>query len=227
MNRYYCDLNNFQTLIKKFKEARRNKDQQRVEELKSSIEAFRKVCGVPYSDEEITTLTSTFEDFTLRECDIAYLRNAPNFIIRSLQNGHLQQAEAVLKDIERYVNHPNNKKQKESKCQYRAMVLGFQNINGNVADVRRLIGNNFPETCTQECPHTQCSSWGIPEMQGKPCRNHVQTNQELEKASNPNEEILRSLEPNLKAQMFLKEPNKTLFKPTWSNRKNRILNPLV
>jgi len=37
---------------------------------------------------------------------------------------------------------------------------------------------NYPEICNKDCPHTQCSSWGIASMQGKPCRNITPTNEQ-------------------------------------------------
>jgi len=39
--------------------------------------------------------------------------------------------------------------------------------------------SEYPQTCTKECPHTQCSSYGTPEMEGKVCRNRVKTNQQI------------------------------------------------
>ena len=47
---------------------------------------------------------------------------------------------------------------------------------------------NYPEICTKDCPHTQCSSWGVPSMQGQPCRNRVAPNRSLmtERSLNPN-----------------------------------------
>ena len=39
----------------------------------------------------------------------------------------------------------------------------------------------FPEICNMECAHKTCSSYGVPSMQGKPCRNTVRTNQDIKK----------------------------------------------
>lgn len=36
----------------------------------------------------------------------------------------------------------------------------------------------FPLICNKQCPHVQCSSWGTLEMEGKPCRNRVETNEQ-------------------------------------------------
>jgi len=45
----------------------------------------------------------------------------------------------------------------------------------------------YPEICDKRCPHVQCSSWGTPEMEGKPCRNRVPTNEEIK---HPQPEII-------------------------------------
>ena len=37
----------------------------------------------------------------------------------------------------------------------------------------------FPLICDKNCPFTQCSSWGVEEMQGQPCRNRTKTNDEI------------------------------------------------
>jgi len=58
----------------------------------------------------------------------------------------------------------------------------------------------YPEICDKTCPRTQCSSWGNPNAMGKPCRNIVPTTEQIKseyiKPKNPNEELLRTLDPN-------------------------------
>jgi len=50
----------------------------------------------------------------------------------------------------------------------------------------------YPLICSKQCPHTQCSSWGTQEMEGKPCRNRVPTNEEVSIRNMP---TLRSFHP--------------------------------
>jgi len=70
-----------------------------------------------------------------------------------------------------------------------------------VQEVLRFIPpREYPEICDKRCPHVQCSSWGTPEMDGKPCRNRVPSNEELE---HPQPEakiiIMRNMEAEDKA----------------------------
>jgi hypothetical protein len=48
-----------------------------------------------------------------------------------------------------------------------------------VPEILRFLSPEYPAICSKECPYVQCSSWGTPEMEGKPCRNRVPTNEEL------------------------------------------------
>lgn len=64
---------------------------------------------------------------------------------------------------------------KEVERQAKAPVVIAKIPHGTIVDP--LYG--FPLICTKECSHTQCSSWGTNEMEGKLCRNRVPTNEEI------------------------------------------------
>jgi len=42
--------------------------------------------------------------------------------------------------------------------------------------------DEFPQICTKQCPHTQCSSWGNPPMENQLCRNIVLTTEQMKHA---------------------------------------------
>lgn len=64
------------------------------------------------------------------------------------------------------------------KLSFRAMLETIEQKNRAIPSesVSSTSPESFPEICTTDCPHHQCSSWGTVEMQGKPCRNRVPKN---------------------------------------------------
>ena len=204
---YYCHLNHFQVLIGNLKNAQKNNDTERIKEVQKDIENFKRQCGVPITDEQLNKIIRTTN---LNDANLSLLKTSPPVILRYLKDGDGEHASLLYDAIKRIINR--NQKHYTIKNYEVFEILSDGSLKlvepepqpkipNPISDAEialRQIQRNttFPEICTKECPHTQCSSWGIPEMQGKPCRNKTLTN----------EQIAENI-PDLKAQMSIPTEN--------------------
>jgi len=151
-------------------------------------------------------LEGILSDYTLET-----LRSVPQFIERSINgNGNLEMAKDVLEyakqltkvkipnqSIERFILDYKEPIQRSTELDF------IKKANVNLQD-------EYPETCDKSCPHVQCSSWGISEMQGRPCRNRVKTNEEASLRSTSGYRVRASNEPILMTTIE-RNWNETIF----------------
>jgi hypothetical protein len=118
----------------------------------------------------------------LGEDALKYIENAYGFITRAIQNNHPEDAEVILRDIsglrERAIPEPT---QRASGFAHMLECAHGATQEPDPVERSQPI-NEFPEFCTKQCPHTQCSSWGTSAMENQPCRNRVPTNEQFKHA---------------------------------------------
>jgi len=83
---------------------------------------------------------------------------------------------------------------------------------------------DYPEICSKDCKHVQCSSWGTLEAIGKPCRNRTPTNEQW-KESQENAKFLRNLEIGIqKAMKVAMQPFEARLQRLENSKRNRRIN---
>lgn len=98
---FYCHINNFKTIINELKEAQQNNNITQIQQLKQRINTFLTQCGAPVSDFDLEKILNTNK---LEPAELAFLRNAPTMIIRSLQDGNIEQAEMLYTAVKDFIN---------------------------------------------------------------------------------------------------------------------------
>jgi hypothetical protein len=174
-----CEYQEYLELLIAIDQAKRTGNFALVDQLKTKLYDLSLKCGAV--TEEVENLLSDYASETLRQ--------APQAIERSVSNGNTETARNIatyssqLIAIAKKKQIPNQSIEHfirsfpEPKPIQRSSELDFiQKANVNLQD--KFKESTYPDVCSKECPFTQCSSWGVPEMQGQPCRNRIKTNEE-------------------------------------------------
>jgi len=135
MSVYTCDLQNLTIMVEKLRLAKQTNDLTQIAELKKAIQKYQKTCGSPYSDEEINEMTNT----ELDNVDFAFLRIAPNLIIRALAEQDLEHAQLLLNGAKAYV------KQERTPEGFRAMLESAFQRSPETSDFHAILQKHFPQ----------------------------------------------------------------------------------
>jgi hypothetical protein len=157
----------------------------------------------------------------MSECDIEYVQNC----VQTVQRGCNAETEGgIVREILRYIPHEEPKR-REGFSRMLECARGTQNaptresepielsesspredgfVSMFTASQKRSI-DEFPQICTKQCPHTQCSSWGTSAMENQLCRNKVPTNEQIKHSQT------RAIDPNTKLKNDHVIPNRPNF----------------
>jgi hypothetical protein len=144
---FFCHWSNYQTLIRKFKDASEKRDSERMMELKGEIHDMAKLCGL-YPMPELMRI---LEDTHLNDNDVAYIRNSIPFIERCIDSGSFEPIEITVNDINQLVGCNSEKCQ----CQHSTLrtMTGFDVIE--LVQEGDEIFTKFPEPKESEKPLDQ------------------------------------------------------------------------
>lgn len=92
---FFCHWSNYQTLIRKFKNASDIGDVERMEELKKEIHDMATLCGAYPMPE----LMKILEDTHLNDNDVTYIRNCIPFIERCIDSESFEAIETTVNDV--------------------------------------------------------------------------------------------------------------------------------
>ncbi len=158
--RQICEWGYYKKLLKKLREASERNDLARMAELKEAIRSMACICGA-YPESE---LLRVLEELELEENDLRYIRNSINFVTRSIDNGHLEDAETVIEDVTR-LTCGNCTKCKTAPMLSLPLILRNIDLQTQPKQPHAL---TWPDICSEDCKNIQCS-YRKSENFGRPC----------------------------------------------------------
>ena len=202
---YYCHLNHFQVLIGNLKNAQKNNDTERIKEVQKDIENFKRQCGVPISDEQLSKIIRTTN---LNDVNLSFLKTSPPVILRYLKDGDGEHASLLYNAIKQIINRHEKRYTIRNYQSYEILPNGSQKlveperqpkIPDPISDVEIIVRNmeedyrqkEFPEICSEQCPHTTCA-YHNEKHYGQPCEMRFES---------------KKNEPDIKARMLIPTQN--------------------